>query len=121
MTRTKRRFNKSEVLAIEVALRSLGSTVETVSNVLRAHESVGIPGACGACPIARYLHRVTGIVVLLDAHRVVPPGAGSSVVNKGPQPVDDIRARGWVPVPDGPCQFVSRFDLGKYPDLVDRS
>lgn len=92
--------------SVTALLAALGDTPNAVAEALRAGGFRGTPRTSRTCPIARYLqfHGVPDVAM-----------TGTVEWSSG-----QIRpARQFVRLPDACMWFVTAFDAGKHPDLVE--
>jgi hypothetical protein len=88
---------------LEDALAALPTEPDEIARVFAELGIKGRPRKSCLCPVAKYLKAETGM----------------SVIGVTPWRVYDYTCGGHVPVPDHVGHFISRFDLGDYPDLIE--
>ncbi len=92
----------ARMTAIECLLTALGSTTNDVANSLMANGVKGNRQSCYHCPIAVYLKKATGDVVIVES------------THAGIQYKYDL-----VRLPVPVQQFIIDFDRGFYPELEE--
>ncbi len=96
-------------------LAGLGST-GAIADYFRAEQILGTRGSGVVCPVARYLHRETGITPRVGISGWCPDARW---VDTG-ETVDGVRIYERVFRPHQPpvAAFVAAFDAGHYPELT---
>jgi hypothetical protein len=93
-------------------LQALGTTAQQVADTLDAEGIKGARMRASACPIANYLRDIYP-----DATTclVSPLRATVSVSNSRKETGDSVR------LPQAITDFINRFDMGKYPNLIEET
>ena len=89
-------------VAVEQALAVLGNTSKRVADMLRLYGITGYKSTVLSCPVAVYLHNVTGIRWQVD----------TGVIERDDEPGIEIT------IPDAVTEFICDFDNSEYPDLI---
>lgn len=99
----------SRHLRMIIALHALGPTANDVADSLDNGGWHGIPGDAGACPIANYLTEVVP-----DTRGAAVSASGATVFHLDGHATETV-------MPVGAADFITRFDDGEFPYLVDHA
>lgn len=87
---------------LERFLRGMGKTADDVTALLRANEVKGVPTDPFRCAVAGFVEGALGVSVVVDHFAVTLPWVRAS-----------------APTTEAICRFITQFDRGEYPDLIE--
>lgn len=81
-----------------------------IAAYLKVHGITGVRGSTASCPLAEYISKETGLNVRVASYVWVPFNEGCPALSRG--------TKQEVMTPESMRAFISKFDAGKWPELM---